>query len=217
MKKFILPLMLLLLAAGFLFAVESDPSAVVGYVKYDCLAGNNMIALPMQTDFAFASETGDAIGATSVGFWDAAIQAWTFIDKLPWGVWTAEFPVTSGDPLWISVDADLDFYSIGDLPATMPSYDLVAGNNTIMLPLNKSELSLASIAGDDIGASSVGFWDSSIQAWTFIDKLPWGVWTEEFDTAIGAPLWISTDNAGTWPSRARSNNGNVKSNIGAKK
>lgn len=217
MKKFILPLMLLLLAAGFLFAVESDPSAVVGYVKYDCVAGDNMIALPMQTDFTEASAVGEAIGATTIGYFDSAIQDWVLIDEYPWGGWTDEFPVANGDALVIYTEDALVFYSIGNLPATMPSYSLVEGDNVIMLPLNKGTLNVASLVGEDIGATTVGYFDSAIQDWMLIDEYPWGGWTDEFDTSIGAPLLIYTDNAGTWPSRARSNNVDFKSKTGDKK
>ena len=73
MKKLILPL-LLLVAFGMLAAVESDPSAIVGYVKYPCVAGYNTIALAMEQGYTMASEVGDAIPATTVGTWDPAAE-----------------------------------------------------------------------------------------------------------------------------------------------
>jgi len=181
-----------------LAAVESDPSDVVGYVKYQCLAGNNMIALPLAQAFANASEVGDAIGATTVAYFNATAQEWVAIDAFPWGGWTDDFPVTNGQPLWISVDADVDFFSIGDLPA-VPTYNLLAGNNTIMIPLNRSDLDLASEVGDDIGATTIAFFDATSQEWIAIDAFPWGGWTDEFNTSIGSPLWISVDSGMTWP------------------
>jgi hypothetical protein len=202
MKKFILPL-LLLLAIGMLAAVESDPSAVVGYVKYECVAGNNTIALPMVDAYEYASEIGDVLGATSIGYFDNETQLWTLIDAFPWGGWTDEFPVVNGQPLWVYVDFDTEFYSIGSLPATQPSYELVAGNNTIMLPLNRADLEFASLVGDEIGATTVGYFDSATQLWTLVDAFPWGGWTDEFDTAIGDPLWIYTDFDSTWPAPIR--------------
>lgn len=107
MKKFILPL-LLLLAIGMLAAVESDPSAVVGYVKYQCLSGDNVIAVPMQSDYQFASELGDAIGAGNLGYFDSTSKEWVLIDKQPWegGGWTDDFNTTIGMPLWTYVDED---------------------------------------------------------------------------------------------------------------
>jgi hypothetical protein len=58
MKRFILPLMILLFV-GSLLAVESAPSEVVGYVKYDCVAGLNLVALPMSQGYTLSSEVGD--------------------------------------------------------------------------------------------------------------------------------------------------------------
>ncbi len=202
MKKFILPL-LLLLAIGMLAAVDSEPSAVVGYVKYECVAGNNMIALPMVDAYEYASEVGDALGATTIGYFDGETQEWVVIDAFPWGGWSDEFPIVNGQPLWIYVESDVDFYSIGSLPASSPSYTLATGNNTIMLPLNRADLEFASLVGDEIGATSVGYFDGAAQEWSVIDAFPWGGWTDEFDTAIGAPLWIYTDFDGTWPAPIR--------------
>jgi hypothetical protein len=201
MKKFILPLMILLFV-GSLFAVESDPSEVVGYVKYDLVAGNNTIALPMQETYTLASEVGDAIGATTVAYFNAGTQLWEGIDAFPWGGWSGEFAVTNGQALWVTVDAVQTFYSIGDLPATIPSYDLVAGNNTIMVPLDRSDLTSATLVGDDIGATTIAYFNATTQLWEGIDAFPWGGWSGEFATSIGAPLWVTTDVAGTWPAPA---------------
>jgi hypothetical protein len=202
MKKLILPL-LLLVAFGMLAAVESDPSAIVGYVKYDCVAGNNMIALPMEQGFTLASEVGDYAPASSVGAWNPSTELWEVINTFPWGGWDGEFNVTNGQPLLISVDAALSFYSIGDLPTTIPSYTLVAGNNTIMVPLNRSDLDLASEVGDAIPASSVGAWNATTELWEVINTFPWGGWDGEFATAIGDPLLVSVDASGVWPSAAK--------------
>lgn len=201
MKRFILPLMLLLFV-GSLLAVESAPSEVVGYVKYDLVAGNNTIALPMDQPFALASEVGDAIGATTVGYFDATSQLWSLINAFPWGGWDSDFAVANGQPLWVSVDVETDFYSIGDMPAATPSYALVAGNNMIMVPLEHSDLATASSLGDAIGATTVGYFDATTQLWSLINAFPWGGWDSEFTTSIGDAIWVSTDTAGTWPAPA---------------
>jgi uncharacterized protein YdeI (BOF family) len=201
MKKFILPL-LVLLFVGSLFAVESAPSAVVGYVKYDLVAGNNTIALPMDQPYALASEVGDAIGASTMGYYDSANQIWVVVDANPWGGWTGDFDVSNGQALWVNTATEASFYSLGNMPASLPSYNLVAGNNTIMVPLDRSDLNLASLVGDDIGASTMGYYDSANQIWVVVDANPWGGWTGDFDTAIGDPLWANTNVAGTWPAPA---------------
>ncbi|MDD3098169.1 MAG: hypothetical protein PHU99_10670, partial [Candidatus Cloacimonetes bacterium] len=182
--------------------VESEPSEVVGYVKYDLVAGNNTIALPMDQPYALASEIGDAIGANAVAYFNSANQEWESIDAFPWGGWSGDFAVTNGQALWISVDSAGSFYSLGNMPETIPNYSLVAGNNMIMLPLNESALNLASLVGDDIGANAVAYFNSATQEWESIDAFPWGGWSGDFDTAIGDPLWVSTDTAGTWPAPA---------------
>ena len=203
MKKFILPL-LVLLFVGSLFAVESDPSEVVGYVKYDLVAGDNTIALPMDQGFAWASELGDLLEAASVGYFDSATQLWTLINAFPWGGWDGDFALTNGQALWVNIGVGATFYSIGELPVSNPSYSLVAGDNMIMLPLNKSDLNFASLVGDDIGASSVGYFDSATQLWTLINAFPWGGWDSDFAASIGNPLWINTTGASVWPARASS-------------
>ena len=101
MKKFILPLMLLLLV-GSLFAVESDPSAVVGYVKYDLLPGYNTIALPMVQSYALASEVGLAMDADFVLQYDASSQEWQTAAPNPFGGWDGDFAAAIGNPLLIS-------------------------------------------------------------------------------------------------------------------
>ena len=198
MKKLILPLMLLLFV-GALFAVESDPSAVVGYVKYDLVAGNNTIALPMDQGFTQASAVGDNIGATAIAYFNVTSQAWVPITKGPFG-WSSNFTVSEGQALWATVPSARDFYSIGDLPVPEPTYALVAGNNTIMVPLSKSDLITASLVGNNINASAIAYFNKSSQAWVPITKGPFG-WSSNFDTSIGDPLWVTTANAGTWPGR----------------
>jgi len=200
MKKFILPL-LVLLFVGSLFAVESEPSAVVGYVKYDLVAGNNTIALPMDQPYAMAGEVGNAIGATAVGYFNTATQAWTTANKTMFGTWTNNFAVSNGMPIWITVAAASTFYSLGDLPETDPTYSLVSGNNTVMVPLSSSDLTTSALVGGNIpGATAVGYFNPTTQAWTTSNKTMFGTWTNAFATSIGDPLWVTTNAAGSWPS-----------------
>lgn len=199
MKRFILPLMILLFV-GSLLAVESAPSEVVGYVKYDLVAGNNTIALPMSHSYAMAGDIGTAIGATTVGYFNSATQLWTIANKTMFGTWTNNFAISVGQPLWVGVASASTFYSIGDLPETEPVYSLVNGNNTVMVPLSKSDLTTSALVGANIpGAGSVGFFNSATQLWTISNKTMFGTWTNAFATAIGDPLWIGTNTAGTWP------------------
>ena len=202
MKKFILPL-LLLLFVGSIMAVESEPSAVVGYVKYDLVAGNNTIALPMVQSYAMAGEIGNAIGATAVGYFNPATQLWLIASKTMFGTWTNNFAVSNGMPIWITVAAASTFYSLGDLPETDPTYSLVSGNNTVMVPLSSSDLTTSALVGGNIpGATAVGYFNPTTQLWVLSSKTMFGTWTNAFATSIGDPLWINTNSAGTWPAPA---------------
>jgi len=214
MKKLILPL-LLILAIGMLAAVESAPSEVVGYVKYACAAsGYSMVATPMvQAGLTMASDLGTMINATAVSYWDNTSQSFTgavYLDFL--GIWDGDFALTNGMPLMVNGDAVTVFYSLGDLPATHPSYSVVPGYSMVMVPLNRSDLNLASLVGDDAGATAVSYWDATTQSFTgavYLDFL--GIWDGDFTTAIGDPLMLNADVTGTFPSVTARNSLNTNS------
>jgi len=199
MKKLILPL-LLLVAIGMLAAVESDPSNIVGYVKYPLVVGKNAIALPMVQTYAQASEVGNAIpGCNTVGKFDGATQGWVNANKTPFGTWNGNFAVSIGMPLLINTTTAGNFYSIGNLPDDLrfPPYTLYVGRNFIMVPLNKSELNMAGLVGNSIpGCNTVGKY---VSGWVNANKTPFGTWNGNFATTIGMPLLINTTTAGTWP------------------
>lgn len=206
MKKLILPL-LLLVAFGMLAAVESDPSEVVGYVKYPLYVGDNDIALPMDQGYTNASGVGNSIpGCGTVRYYDGVNQQWVAADKAPFfpNPWLpTDFTVAEGDPLLINTTTAGDFYSIGDLPDPLATYTLYAGDNFIMVPLDKSNLNLASLVGNSIpGCGTVRYYDGVNQQWVAADKAPFfpNPWLPtDFSTAIGDPLLINTTTAGTWP------------------
>jgi len=116
MKKFILPL-LLLLAVGMLVAVESAPSAVVGYVKYSCVpGGNTMIALPLEAGFTTAGEVGVAVGG-------GCDQVSIFLPNQTWQTtfnigdgFEEDFAITVGAPLMVYTYSAVDFYSMEGRP-----------------------------------------------------------------------------------------------------
>ena len=209
MKKLILPL-LLLVAFGMLAAVESDPSNVVGYVKYPCVAGGNaMIALPMAPAYATAGAVGVAVGAgcDAVSKFNASSQE--FVSTFDYGDgFEEDFPVYIGDPLLVYTYSETNFYSIGDLP-TPATYNLLVGNNMIMIPLNKSDLD-TDVPADGIQAGEVGvdlaagFCDAvsmfNSAAQEFMSTFDYGDgFEEDFDTpGIGTPLLVYSYNAFTW-------------------
>ena len=206
MKKFILPLMLLLIV-GSLLAVESDPSAVVGYVKYDCVAGLNLIALPMDQGYALASAVGtDYAAIEAINYWDATTQSWFSAVYYPdFEIWDPDFAVESGDVLMITTPSSFAFYSIGDMPAQNGQYPLVAGLNTIMVPLNRSDLTFASELGTEIAsAEAVNTWDAPTQSWFSAVYYPdFEIWDPDFSVSIGMPLMSTVLTPSTWPTGPR--------------
>lgn len=205
MKKFILPLMLLFFV-GTMFAVESTPSDVVGYVKYECVANangsNNLVALPMGTQFTMASDLGDAypgvIGA--VTGWDNVTQGWAAA-YLSGGTWYGDFAVAPGMSYMLTVTENVDFYSIGDLNDPI-AYELVSNangsNSLIMVPLDRSDLLDADDLGDDIGPiGAVTKWDNTTQGWSAAYKSG-ETWYGNYDVAIAMPLMVTATEATTW-------------------
>lgn len=207
MKKLVLPL-LLILGISMLLAVESDPSEVVGYVKYDLVAGNNMIAIPMASTWTWASEIGDmyAGNVDQVYYWDQASQSFLGAADLG-GFWDGDFEVGSGNVLMLNSYAVDSFFSIGDLPATNAVYNVVAGNNTIMVPLNRSDLAWASEIGMEMVAGTVDqvyYWDTLSQSFLGAADLG-GFWDGDFEVAIGMPLMVNSYDALTWPAGRQMN------------
>ena len=215
MKKIILPL-LLILTVGMLAAVESAPSAVVGYVKYDCVVGLNMIALPMDQAYTTSSEFGAAYPGSmdGINYWDAASQSWvgSVYYPAPDDIWDPELPIGPGTVYMVNATAPFSIYSIGNMPSANASYALLPGLNTLMIPLNKSSLSTSSLLGIDVGyLDGINYWDGPSQSWVgaVYYPAPDDVWDPEFSTTIGFPLMVNSTGTGTWPTGPR---GSVLSN-----
>jgi len=201
MKKIILPL-LLILTVGMLAAVESEPSEVVGFVKYDIAEGNSMIAIPMTTTYTMAGDLGTAIGATTVSYWDNNSQAFVAAEYIDWlGDWDNNFPIASGSVLMVNAPSATTFYSIGDLPETNPTFNLVVGNNMIMIPLNRSDLNMAGLVGNITNSQTVSYWNNTAQAFVASEYIDWmDDWDNNFPTSIGDPLMVNANSVGVFPS-----------------
>jgi len=204
MKKIILPL-LLILSIGMLAAVESAPSEVVGYVKYDMVIGNNLIAIPMENPYAMASDLGMSFAGNvdQISYWDQTSQAWVTATDIG-GFWDGDYALSSGSVLLVYSYAPTTFYSIGDMPATNASYTLVTGNNTLMIPLNKSILAMASDLGAELVAGSVdqiSYWDQANQAFSTATDIG-GFWDGDYAISIGMPLMVYSYAPITWPTRS---------------
>jgi len=202
MKKILLPL-LLILAVGMLAAVESEPSEIVGYVKYPCVVGLNHIALPMDQGLTMASDFAALYPdmLDTMNYWDAASQSWVAAVNL--GYWEGDFPVQSGSVLMINSLADFNAYSIGNMPATNATYNLSVGLNDIMIPLNRSDISMAGQVGDEIQVlDTMSYWDNTTQTWVAAVNL--GYWEGDFPVTIGFPMQVNALSEVIWPSRTTS-------------
>ena len=202
MKKLIIPL-LFIFAIGILAAVESEPSEIVGYVKYPCVAGLNHIALPMDQGLTMASDFAalypDMLDAMS--YWDAASQSWVTAFNL--GYWEGDFPIHTGSVMMINSLAQFNSYSIGNMPATNATYNILIGLNDIMIPLNRSDITMAGQVGDEMGVlDNISKWDNTTQTWVATINL--GYWDGDFAVSISSPLQVNALSPVTWPSRSAS-------------
>lgn len=203
MKKLILPL-LLLVAFGMLAAVESAPSEVVGYVKYPCVTGLNLVALPMDQGYAMVSEFADDYMGNfdTLNYWDNTVQGWVAAFDI--GYWEGDFPISEGSVIYLNALSNVDVYSIGDMPATNASYSLVSGLNTMMVPLNYGAMTMASDVATAIGTlDTMNYWDNAVQGWVAAFDI--GYWEGDFPVSIGFPMYVNSLSATTWPVRASSN------------
>ena len=202
MKKLIIPL-LFIFAFSILAAVESEPSEIVGYVKYPCVVGLNHIALPMDQGLTMASDFAALYPdmLDNMSYWDAASQSWITAFNL--GYWEGDFPVQSGSVMMIASLANFNAYSIGNMPATNATYNLSVGLNDIMIPLNRSDISMAGQVGDEIQVlDTMSYWDNTTQTWVAAVNL--GYWEGDFPVTIGFPMQVNALSEVIWPSRTTS-------------
>ena len=207
MKKLIIPL-LFIFAIGILAAVESEPSEIVGYVKYPCVQGLNFVALPMDQGYTSVSQVGNTYPGMidAMSYWNNSSQSWiTSVYYSDFLFWDPDFSVNVGTPLMINAVNELNFYSIGNLPSTNAQYSLLPGLNAIMVPLNKSNLNLASTLGNDIGSvDAISEWVASSQSWyTAVYYVDFSFWDPDFPTIIGMPLMTNSLTTVTWPMGSR--------------
>jgi len=207
MKKLIIPL-LFIFAIGILAAVESEPSAIVGYVKYPCIQGLNFVALPMEQGYTSVSQVGNTYPdlIEAISYWDASTQNWVASVYYPeFEMWDPDYSITIGLPLMVNCLNNFNFYSIGNLPTINAQYSLLPGLNTIMIPLNKSNLTQASMVGTNIGTvEAVSEWLASIQNWNASVYYPeFEMWDPDFDVTIGMPLMVNSLSSTIWPSGPR--------------
>ncbi|MDO9576539.1 MAG: hypothetical protein Q7J16_01510 [Candidatus Cloacimonadales bacterium] len=204
--KNIMILSLMLVLIGSMYALESAPSEVVGFVKYGCVSTTgtnlNLVALPLETGYTMASDLGNAIGADVVNVWDAAGQGWLSASNLGF-MWVDDFALQDGYTYLVNILADTDVYIVGSLIIQL-GYNLITTTGTnlnlIMCPMNRSDLTMASELGNDIGVCDVvNKWDAAGQGWLSASNLGF-MWVDDFAVDIADPLMVNVTSDTVWPS-----------------
>ncbi len=210
MKKLILPL-LLLVAFGMLAAVESDPSNIVGYVKYTTSTGKNAVALPMSASYigSGAKAFGMSFSGTVTGVarWNNSTKQWNTVTRITntnWG--GTDYTLNGADPLLLTTTAAFGaaWYSIGDLPATMPTWAFTTGANQFSIPLNDSALSTVALLATDMTTSRVTAFarmNNTTKQWVTATKIGtnWSGTLAGQTLNIGDPMRVTTNTGFTWP------------------
>jgi len=209
MKKLVLPLLLLLGISMLLAQAVSEPSEVVGYVKYDCVVGNNFVALPMSGGPTLVSELGAVFGTgediNTIMIYDTSAQDWNACVNYGGGYWEPDLDLEEGSVVFLNTTAAGALYSIGSLPVVNATYSIVTGNNTVMVPLNNSNLTLVSEVGATVGSgedvNTIMLYDTTAQDWNACVNYGGGYWEPDLDVAIGMPLFLNSIVDTPWPSR----------------
>jgi len=183
--------------------VESAPSAVVGYVKYDCVPGLNMIALPLEIPWEWVNELGSEYSSSieSIYYWNTAAQTWVGSTNLG-GCWDGDFAIHTNDALFISNTSAMSLFVCGRLPATPTQFSLVAGINAIVIPLSIPQVTMASDLGIYLESlDSVYQWDNINQSYNVAYDLG-GFWDMDYAIETGFPLLVNSLYALSWPTRS---------------
>jgi hypothetical protein len=200
MKK-LLTSIVIVLFIGSLFAVESDPSEVVGYLEFSGVTGLNFISVPLDAGYVTSTDLVTPILACNqISRWDEAVQGWVSYNKSPFGTWPTSFALTPGMAVMIKLTGDEDVYVAGSLFVPEISFDLVLELNAISIPLSRSDITTSAILGTDMSdINQISRWDAGLQGWVSYNKSPFGTWPTSFVTTIGMPVMVKATSVFTWP------------------
>ncbi len=168
MKKKYFLIILTLIVPLLLCAIESDPSEVVGFVKFDLgndgSSGYNVFTTPFQVTAGtnISSIYNNITNCENVSFWNPDSQMWKSYDAQPW---TPDWNVDPATAYMCHVSAGSSFYVYGK-PVQNASYTLKSGKNLIMLPFEQSDITdCAQLMNAIPGCSSVMQYDKTAQDW----------------------------------------------------
>jgi len=212
MKKIILPL-LLILTVVMLAAVESEPSEVVGYVKYPIYNGYSYVAQPMDI-----TTTAQAIGIENqtiishIYKYNSQTQGWESIEYDPeFEEWLGNFNVNTGDVLLFNCIANDSYYSIGNVPDPI-TYQIYQGFNYITIPLNRSDLVSAQTLGNEIGNIQIIYrFNNQTHGWESIEYDPeFEEWIGDMNISIGDIVLLKSTSSTIWPNLIKNNNSQLR-------
>jgi hypothetical protein len=96
------------------------------------------------------------------------------------------------------------------MPATNAQYTIVMGNNTVMVPLNKSSLTSVSLLAMDMGPNdeinTINLWNTNIQNWSACINYGSNYFEPDPEISIATPLFLNSYANFIWPSGPRSIN-----------
>ena len=209
MKNIIL--LVLFLYCLTLVSIESDPSEVVGYVKYQCQENANgnytPIAISMNSGYTRASELdADYPEITSIGVWNSETQQWDIGVDYGAGHWFPDPEFSENQPILVTVSETIDIYIAGTMNSD-PSYFLITnenGNSTpIMLPLD-SEITSPTMLGENTPeVNSISFWNPTTQLWEISVNNGENEWSTNPIMEAGNVYFFSVDSDITWPDNDR--------------
>ncbi len=173
----------------------------------------NVIALPLDSSAQFAAQslsyTASGLaayvgsGVQQVLHWDTATQTYEFY--FPADGFGTDFSLQTGGVYWIEVDSTtppvLSF--VGDVPAQGTiQFDLLGATtclwNDISLPLDKSDITVASQLAASIGdVEQIVRWDPETQTYEFY--FPADGFGTDFSTRIGYPYHVCLTQGKLWP------------------
>ena len=190
--------------------METDASEEVGFKKFSCQTTDttdlNFIALPFSQNGMLASEFAQSIGnCDAVSKWNAEKQSWESANNADYK-WLNDFQVQDGYQYMINVTETRNIYVAGKI-IQQPNYNLITTSgtdlNTIMVPLDRNDLTQASQLGEDIeGCESVAEFNASDQQWFQVCPCPFG-WSGDFPITLGQSLFISVTEDTVWPSPSK--------------
>jgi len=200
---------LLLFLPVLLLALESEPSEVVGYVKYECVSNingdYNFIALPLNAEYTTASELGaDYPFISAIRQWDPTSQSWVASDNYGSGFWFPDNTINPNEAILVSIsDSSADIFIAGTLNSAAEYVFVNNSNgdyNAMMLPFEESSLTTSTALGEDIpNCTSIRKWEPVAQEWIASDNYGGGFWFPEFPVDTATAYFVTVDVGSTWP------------------